>query len=175
MSQPVETIAKGRYLSLVKVGSWEYATRHSATGVVLIVPLTRDGNVILVEQFRPPVARRVIEFPAGLVGDLDDAADERLEDAAARELDEETGYQAGRLEHVYTGPASAGLCDEIAALFLASDLERCSEGGGVAGENITVHEVPLAQVDAWLANKQAAGCLVDGRVYAGLYFLSRAR
>jgi ADP-ribose pyrophosphatase len=173
MSDSIEPLAVGRFLSLVKVGKWEYATRNNASGVVLIAPLTNENRVIFVEQFRPPVGKNVIEFPAGLAGDIEGEADEQLAAAAARELEEETGYQAKRLEHAFTGPASAGLCDEIASLYVARDLTRIGEGGGVDGENITVHEVPLAEVEAWLAERQQAGCLVDGRVYAGLYFLTR--
>lgn len=172
---PREFLARGKFLSLVKVGKWEYATRENATGVVLIAPQTSDGKIILVEQFRPPVNCNVIEFPAGLAGDSAEVAGEPLEQAAARELEEETGYRAERLEHVFTGPASAGLCDEIATLFLAHGLTRVAAGGGVGSEAITVHEVPVAEIGTWLAAKQREGCLVDARVYTGLYFLGKQR
>lgn len=172
MSESIEPLAIGRFLSLVKVGTWEYATRNNASGVVMIAPLTTENRVIFVEQYRPPVDKMVIEFPAGLAGDIEGEADELLEAAAARELEEETGYRAEKMQHVFTGPASAGLCDEIASLYVARNLTRVGQGGGVDGENITVHEVPLAEADAWLSEKQRAGCLVDGRVYAGLYFLN---
>jgi ADP-ribose pyrophosphatase len=174
MTNRVERIATGRFLSLVKTGSWEYATRNNARGVVMVAPLTKAGEVIFVEQFRPPVGKVVIEFPAGLAGDIAGQENEQLQQAAARELEEETGFRADRFQHVFTGPASAGLCDEIASLFLAYDLERVGEGGGVDGESIVVHAVLLADVDEWLARKQQSGALVDGRVYAGLYFLTRA-
>jgi ADP-ribose pyrophosphatase len=175
MTNSTETIATGRYVSLVKVGRWEYATRTNASGVVFVAALTDDEKLIFVEQFRPPVAKRVIEFPAGLAGDVAGEEHESLEQAAARELEEETGYRAAQWQHAFTGPATAGLCDEIATLFLARGLTRVGAGGGVEHEAITVYEVPLLEVDAWLQQKQREGSLVDGRVYAGLYFLARGQ
>ena len=168
-----ETLAAGRFLSLVKEGRWEYATRNKASGVVHVVPVTDDGKLIFVEQFRPPVGRKVIEFPAGLAGDIQDQEDEALETAAARELEEETGYQAREYKRVFHGPTSAGLCDEIATIFLAHGLAKVADGGGVGGEDITVHEVPLDQTHAWLEAKQRDGFYVAARVYTGLYFLQR--
>lgn len=168
----VETIARGRFLNLMKRGTWEYASRTGAADVVIVVPLTSEGKLIFVEQFRPPVGRRVIEFPAGLAGDDSGREDEALEEAARRELEEETGYRAGRLHHAFTGPSSAGLTDEITTIFLASELERVADGGGVGGEDITVHEVPLVDVDTWLADQRRQGSYVAARVYAGLYLLT---
>ena len=60
------------------------------------------------------------------------------------------------------------------SFFLATDLVKISDGGGVAGESIVVHEVPLAQAGAWLHQRAAEGLLVSAKVYAGLYFASAA-
>jgi len=171
----VELLAEGKFLQFVRRGHWEYVTRKGATGVVVVVPLTDQGNVLLVDQFRPPLQRRVIEFPAGLAGDAEGAAGELLAEAAQRELEEETGYYAARLEHIFTGPSSAGLTDEVLDFFVASGLSRVAKGGGVAGEKIVVHEVPLRDADGWLSDRVQEGCLVDVRVYTGLYFLARRR
>lgn len=167
-------IVQGRFLSLVAQGDWEYVTRNNAAGVVIVVPLTDEGRLVFVEQFRRPVGANVIEFPAGLAGDIAGAEDEALAVAAARELEEETGYRAGGLTPVYSGPSSAGLCDEISTIFLATGLRRASEGGGVGGEKITVHEIPRDDAHAWLGEQQRRGRLVAARVYAGLYFLNHA-
>ena len=169
----IETITAGRFISLVKRGKWEYVTRSNASGVVIVVPLTADGNLLFVEQFRPPVDRNVIEFPAGLAGDIAGQEDEALALAAARELEEETGYQAQSIECVYTGPSSAGLCDEISTIFIARGLTKVTDGGGVDGENILVHEVPRQDAHRWLEKQQANGYFVAARVYTGLYFLER--
>jgi ADP-ribose pyrophosphatase len=170
LNQP-EVITDGRFLQFVRRDTWEYVTRKGASGVVVVAALTPAGNVLLVEQFRAPIGRRVIELPAGLAGDVEGAADEPLAEAAQRELIEETGYRAAEFRHVFTGPTSAGLTDEMIAMFVAAGLERVSAGGGVEGESIVVHEVPLAEVDAWLESRTQEGCLIDVRVYSGLYFL----
>ncbi|MEL6797861.1 MAG: DNA mismatch repair protein MutT, partial [Planctomycetota bacterium] len=69
-------MATGRFLSLVSRNGWEFATRVNARGVVAVVATTEANELVLVEQFRPPVGRSVIEIPAGLVGDDPRAGDE---------------------------------------------------------------------------------------------------
>jgi ADP-ribose pyrophosphatase len=164
----METLFEGKHLRLVRAGSWEYVQRRGVDGVVVLVALTNDQRLLLVEQFRPPVSARVLELPAGLAGDL---GPEELEAAAARELEEETGWRAGRLERLTRGPASAGLSDELLTVFRATDLQPVGPGGGDASEDIQVHAVPLREVRAFLLAHQAAGGLVDLKVWAGLAFL----
>lgn len=161
---------EGRFIHLKQRDGWEYAERPNITGIVLVVPLTSTGELVLNEQYRLPVQQAVIELPAGLVGDTPGEADESLEDAARRELLEETGYAADRLEYLCAGPPSAGITNEILTLYLARDVERVASGGGVEDEQITVHTVPLDEVEAWLEQQVRDGKLVDPKVYAGLYF-----
>jgi len=170
--QPKRTIAEGRYLRLVDDDGWEYVQRRHCRAVVALVAATGDGRLVLIEQYRPSVKNRVIELPAGLVGDGADR-DESLLGAARRELLEETGYEAGELLQVAAGPSSTGLTDEIVTFILARQLVKRHAGGGVEDERITVHEVPLGEVDGWLAERERAGRCVDPRVYIGLYFLRR--
>ena len=125
---------------------------------------------MLVEQRRPSVDSNVVEWPAGLAGDSDAWQDESLEDAARRELLEETGYQARHWRRLVTVASSPGLTDEVVTFFLAFDAERIAAGGGDASEEIIVHEVALTEIDAWLADK-SGDALVDARVYSGLYLL----
>lgn len=159
----------GRYLGLKESNDWEYAFRTNASGVVVLVPLTDAGELILVEQFRIPVNSRVIELPAGLVGDTDDN-DESIRTAAHRELREETGYQAAHLEELLTCPSTPGMADEIITIYFASGLERVSAGGGDDSEDITVHRVPLGQAPAWLESRRAEGIMLDPKIYAGLFW-----
>lgn len=165
------TLYTGEFVSLVREGHWEYIERVKATGAAIIVAVTDDVKVLLVEQYRIPCHSRTIEMPAGLIGDEHGASDEPHAEAARRELLEETGYEAGRIEPLVSGPASGGLAGEIVTLYRATQLRRVHAGGGVAHEDITVHEVPLAEVDAWLAAKAKTGVLVDPKIYAGLYFV----
>jgi len=164
-------LAVGRFLRLRVDHGWEWCERVNASGVVVIVAETARGDVLLVEQMRRPIGARVIELPAGLAGDHDDA-DEAMATAAARELEEETGYRAGRMELLCSGPVSAGMTSEVLTWFRAHDLEQVGPGGGEASEDIVVHQVARAEVPAFLRAREQAGCRVDPKVYAGLYFLS---
>ena len=112
-------------------------------------------------------------MPAGIVGDEPGNSGEEMSDAAKRELLEETGYSAERIEILTRGPASSGLTSEVVTLCLATGLKRMNAGGGVGHEDITVHELPLSEAHEWLAAKASAGLLVEPKVYAGLYFVSR--
>ncbi len=165
---------KGKFLTLIKEDHWEYAERVNATGAAIIVAVTDERTVVLVEQYRIPVHARTVEFPAGLIGDEPGQNGEAHADAARRELIEETGFDAERMDVLMHGPACSGLGSEVVTLFRASGLRRVSKRGGVNKEDITVHEVPLDGVDAWLEAKGKDGVLVDPKVYAGLYFIQRA-
>jgi ADP-ribose pyrophosphatase len=166
-------IAKGQFLSLIREGHWEYAERVNATGAAIIVAVTDERKLLLVEQYRIPCGARTIELPAGVTGDDDATKDEACAESARRELLEETGYAAVQMELLMTGPASSGLTSEIVTLFRATGLSRVGPGGGHAHEDITVHEVPLAETHEWLEAKARSGLLIDPKIYAGLYFLAR--
>ena len=172
-SSPKITLYAGKFLALVKEGHWEYADRTNASGAAIIVAVTQDRKLVLVEQYRIPVHARTIELPAGIIGDEPGGSGETQAEAAGRELAEETGYEAGRIEELTHGPASSGLTSETVTLFLATQLRRAGPGGGVAHEDITVHEVPLVEVQEWLQAKANSGLLIDPKVYAGLYFVGR--
>lgn len=159
----------GRFLGLREREGWEYTYRTNATGVVVIVPVTDAGELVLVEQFRIPVNSRVLELPAGLVGDSGDASED-FELAARRELLEETGFEATLMEPLMTCPSSAGLTDEMVSIYYASGLQRVNAGGGVDNENITVHVVPLKDVVDWLDQRRRAGIMVEPKIYAGLFW-----
>lgn len=167
------TLYTGRFLALVKRGHWEYANRTNATGAAIIVAVTNEQKLLLVEQYRIPVHARTIELPAGIIGDEPESSREDHVDAARRELEEETGYRAEGMDALTHGPASGGLTSEVVTLFLATRLRRVGAGGGISQENITVHEVPVSDVDNWLEEKAKAGLLIDPKIYAGLYFLHR--
>jgi len=167
------TLYTGKYLSLLKEGHWEYAERVNATGAAIIVAVTDEQKLLLVEQYRIPIQSRTIELPAGIIGDEAGLSEESHAEAARRELREETGYDAEHIEILTSGPASSGLTSEVVTLFRASRLRRIGTGGGIAHEKITVHEVPLSEIDTWLAAKAQSGMMIEPKVYAGLYFLFR--
>ncbi|MFB3891994.1 MAG: NUDIX hydrolase [Phycisphaerae bacterium] len=164
---------QGKYLQVCLRDTYECVQRRGISGIVGIIAVTDAGRLVLVEQYRPAVKASVIELPAGLVGDTAGAADESLEDAARRELLEETGYQARGMAAVAQGSVSAGLSDEIITMMLASGLTRVGEGGGDEHEDITVHEVPLAELKDWLRQRQARGAVIDLKVYTALAFCDK--
>jgi ADP-ribose pyrophosphatase len=166
-------LAEGKYLRLVVGNGWEWVDRVNTSGAVVIVAVTEDARLVLVEQYRVPLAARVIELPAGLTGDTPDVAHEAAIQAARRELLEETGYEADRWEYLIDGPSSAGLATEAYSLFLARDARKVGPGGGDAAEDIEVHAIPLAEVESWILAKRHSGILADPKIFAGLYFAQR--
>lgn len=168
-------LATGCHLRFVKAGGWEYVERPGVTGIAVIVAVTPGGRLLLVEQRRPPVGRVVVELPAGLSGDGEAPVGEALVETACRELLEETGWGAGRMEELASGPPSAGISSEIVTFFLATDLSPRGAGGGVGAEEIVVRELLLHEVPAWLTSRRGEGALVDPKVYAGLWLAAEYR
>jgi len=167
-----EILYDGQWLRMIRRGRWEYAERTHGNGMaVIIIAVTPDDEVLFVEQLRVPLGRRTIEMPAGLVGD--DHALDTFESAAHRELIEETGWAAGRIDVLLTGPTSSGMSSERIAFVRARDLTRVGNGGGVDNEDITVHTVPRAQAPAWLMQKRNEGFEVDLKLWAGLWMIDR--
>jgi ADP-ribose pyrophosphatase len=166
-------LTEGKYLRLVAQSGWEWVERVNASGAAVIAALTDDERLILVEQYRIPMQCRVVDLPAGLVGDDPGAIGEASIDAARRELFEETGYEGVDWSIAVSGPASPGLATEVYSLFLVRGVKKTGAGGGDARENIEVHAVPLAELDAWLDARRKDGVLVDPKIYLGRYFLGK--
>ena len=171
MTDQPTTMCEGQYLRLVKRGHWEYAERTNAGSAVIVIAVTPEDKLLFVEQFRIPMNAPTIEMPAGLVGDLD--AHDTMEEAARRELLEETGWQAAEVKVLMVGPTSSGMSNELIAFVRARGLTRMHAGGGDETENNTVHEVPVADAPRWLTEKMAAGYSMDPKLWAGLWLLDR--
>jgi ADP-ribose pyrophosphatase len=158
---PEEIMWQGRFITAKRRGRWEYVGRARGIHAAVILAVDDEDNVILVEQFRVPLGRWSVELPAGLVGDDEASADEPAVDAAVRELEEETGYRAGRMVEVGEFCSSPGMISETFTLFRAFDLERVGDGGGVGHEDIRVHRVPLSNMAAAVAGWRAQGHAID--------------
>ncbi|HST45838.1 MAG TPA: NUDIX hydrolase [Luteimonas sp.] len=171
MNDEPELLYQGDWLRMVRRGTWESCERtHGGNGMaVLVIAVTPDDEVLFVEQFRVPLGARTIEMPAGLVGD--DFDDDTLESAARRELIEETGWDAARIDLLLTGPTSAGMSNERIAFARARGLTRVGSGGGVGGEDIIVHAVPRGGAPAWLMARHAEGFELDLKLWAGLWMI----
>jgi ADP-ribose pyrophosphatase len=155
---PAETVWEGKYIRVTKQGTWEFVSRTRGVTAAVILAV-HDGEVILVEQYRVPLGAASLELPAGLVGDEEQG--EEIRTAAIRELEEETGYRAERMVDLGRFHSSPGMSSEGFNLMRAEGLTRVGEGGGVPGEDIIVHHVPLGEVADFVAAKRAAGCAID--------------
>jgi ADP-ribose pyrophosphatase len=167
----------GQFLSLHVVpygqdGRWEYVKRVRGIQAAVILALTDAHEVILVEQYRPPLGGFCIELPAGLVGD--DTPGEDVFVSAQRELLEETGFEAAHWESFGTFASSPGMVGEIFHFYRATGLTRRGPGGGIDGEGIMVHQVPVAALQAFLQAARARGCAIDTRLLIGLNLLDPA-
>jgi ADP-ribose pyrophosphatase len=157
-AEPEEVMWQGRFITAKRRGKWEYVSRARGIGAAVILAI-EDGHVLLVEQYRVPLGCSCLELPAGLVGD--ETEGEAVEASAARELEEETGYRPARVESLGTFYSSPGMVSECFTLVRATGLEKVSEGGGVEGEDIIVHRVPLDGIGAFIASKRDAGVAID--------------
>jgi ADP-ribose diphosphatase len=127
-------------------------------GGVLAVPILDDGRVVLIRQFRYPLRKYILEFPAGKLD-----SDLSPEETIARELEEETGYRAQALTHECSFYTSPGISNELLHLFMARELEpvqqRLEEGEHISVERYTLEEC-LAKV--------VRGEIMDGKTLLGL-------
>ncbi|MCX7863894.1 MAG: NUDIX hydrolase [Novosphingobium sp.] len=163
---PDEVVWQGRFITARRKGRWEYVSRARGIRAAVILAIDADRHVLLVEQYRVPLGRRCIELPAGLIGDDDARPGEDAIEAAARELEEETGYRAQRMEVIGEFWSSPGMVSESFTLLKAHGLTRVSEGGGTAGEDITVHRVPLSGIAGAIAAWRVQGLAIDVRMLA---------
>ncbi len=137
-------------------------------GAVGVVPVLDDGTtVVLVRQYRSALDRLVLEVPAGKC----DVDGEAAETTAARELEEEVGYRAARMEQLCVIHNSPGFSDERVTIFLARDLEAGeATPHGVEEEHMAVEHVSVADADALIAD----GRITDAKTVVGL-LLARDR
>ncbi len=155
-----EELGRGRYVSLTRSAEgWECVHRLSISGIVSVIAVTGDRQLILVEQWRPPVGARVLELPSGTAED-----DEPLLHAAKRELLEETGYESSRWSVVADITTSPGLTDEVVRVFRADNARKIGPGGGRDDERIDVRSAGLDQVHEFLGESSDRGLLIDGKV-----------
>lgn len=98
------------------IGTREYIHHN---GAVCVIPITDKGEVILERQYRYPIGRVVTEIPAGKL----EIGEDRLE-AAKRELEEETGYKAGKMEFIGEFLGSPAILEERITMYLATELEK---------------------------------------------------
>jgi len=162
----MQILGEGRFVRLLEENGYEYAERKGCTGVISVVAVTDRDELVFVEQFRPAVGCRTIELVAGLAGD---EGPESMEEAARRELLEEAGYHAPSLELLMVGPSAGGISTSRVHFYLARGAVKAHAGGGVEGEDITVHVVPVSEAYGWIqAQSQRDDVMVDPKVFMAI-------
>ena len=159
-----EIVWQGRFITAKKRGRWEYVGRARGIRAAVILAVDENDHVLLVEQYRVPLGKACIELPAGLIGDDGGDEGEDALAAAGRELEEETGYRAARLVDLGEYFSSPGMVSEAFTLVRAEELQKVASGGGVDGEEITVHRVALTQLQERVAKWRAEGKAIDVRL-----------
>lgn len=149
------------------VFSWEAFQRVGCNGIVAVVPFTSDGLTILTRQYRPPVDKYVIEFPAGL-----NDRNETLEEVARRELLEETGYQGDSLEFLCEGPLLSGASSEIMTVFMVRNAVNTGEQLLDGIEEIEIIKLPVDGFLDALFSLQDKDTLIDLKI-PGLFELAK--
>lgn len=174
-----ELVHRGRYLSL-RIDTIERSDGTRAAreivghpGAVAILALDPDDRVLLVRQWRPAAGRATLEIPAGTLepGDGDSVEDHRL--AAERELEEETGYRAGRWRYLAGFWTAPGFASELMHLYLAEELVPADGDrlGPDEDERLLLERLP------WRDAVEAAsdGTIVDAKSILALLWLARLR
>lgn len=140
-----------------------HVVRHP--GAVVVLPLVDDDHVCLINTFRAAIGRWNLELPAGT---LDKNLPPR--EVAFLELQEETGYQAGQMDHVHSFNMSPGILDEKMHFFVASQL-RLGETAREIGEQMENRVVSWSEVDRMLRDRQ----IIDAKTLVCLLWFMRYR
>ncbi|HEY1435032.1 MAG TPA: NUDIX hydrolase [Thermoanaerobaculia bacterium] len=170
MSDDREILCQGRHMLFLSRNGWEYVEHRTAPEAAMIVAITEREEIVLVEEFRPPMNAPVISLPAGLVGD--EGPEDAL-DAARRELAEETGHTAPAFSFLARGPGSAGQSSEMVTFVLADKAARTGAQAAHDLGKIRVHVVPIARLPGWARQRESEGRVIDPKIWAGLYLAGR--
>ncbi len=132
-------------------------------GGVCAVPVLDDGRLLMIRQFRYPLQRYILEFPAGKL----DSGQSPL-DTVKRELEEETGCRAASMEYQFSFNTSVGFCDEVIHLFVAQGL-TVAEQRLEEGEHITLERHSVAECLQMIET----GKLADAKTILGILWYKR--
>jgi ADP-ribose pyrophosphatase len=155
LDDPPKVEWEGKYIRIVTRGDWEFVERCGGVSAVVILA-EHDGKFILIEQSRVPLGGRIcLELPAGLIGDEDDKG---VEETAVKELEEETGFTAAKIERLGEFFSSPGMVAEGFHLVRAHGVRRC---GRPVEEGIEVHLVERERIPEFVAERRAAGVAID--------------
>ena len=135
---------------------WDFLGHKGAAAVVPVLP---DGRIIMVRQYRNALERYTLELPAGALNEVDEPKDV----CAARELEEETGYRAGKLEWLINVNTTVAFCNELIGIYLATELEKTQQH---LDENEYV-DVVFCELSE-LLDMIYTGKITDGKTVSGI-------
>lgn len=172
-----EVVWQGKYLRIVlfsyedshgNIRQWEAVERVNCSGIVIVIPVTKDKEFVFIRQFRPVLAGYVIEFPAGL-----NDRKESLIEVAKRELIEETGLFSDEIVFLAEGPVSSGLSSEILTVFIAKNVREAPEDVRKSyppdeSENIEVLKIPVNEIFEKLNELRTQGNYLDLKIFGFL-------
>ncbi len=162
-----DKVYEGKVINLrvdtVELPDKKYSKREviEHPGSVAIVSLREDNKIVLVKQYRKPVERFLLELPAGKM-----EINEEPRETALRELEEETGYKAGKLEYLIEIFPTPGISDEKIYLFLARDLEE-GKLNLDPGEFIDIEEIEISQLEKMILR----GEIMDAKTIVGINYV----
>jgi ADP-ribose pyrophosphatase len=132
-------------------------TKYHASDVVIVVPFLDLQKLLMIRQFRYPIGKVLLEFPAGHVENGEDPLA-----TAKRELQEETGYSAKKVEYVYSYHPSVSRTRQSVHVFRATGLAKTSATKHDSGEQITMETITTAKLRQLIANRKVenAGTLI---------------
>lgn len=141
-----------------KEEKWDFVSHRMGAACVLAV--RPDGKILMVRQYRNALDRFTLEVPAG----KRDSLDEDTSICAARELEEETGYRAGKLEKILALKSTVAFCDEFIDVYLATELEKIGEQHLDEAEDIDIEAYDLKELMDMCYN----GTLQDAKTVAAI-------
>jgi ADP-ribose pyrophosphatase len=151
-----EKIFSGRVISLqvddVELPNGKTSKREiiKHPGAVAILPITEDGKIVMVEQYRKALERTLVEIPAGKLEKGEDP-----ESSARRELEEETGYVCTNLDWLISFYTSPGFADEIVHVYIATGLSKKEDAAGLdEDEFVNIVELTLPEAKQYIEDKK---------------------
>lgn len=143
------------------VVKWDFIKHQGAAAVL---PVREDGKILMVRQYRNALDRYTLEIPAGGLN----GADEPTKEAAARELSEETGYTAGKMEWLITVRTTVAFCNEKIDIYLATDLtpglQHLDEDERICVEAYTVEELCEKILNGEIEDSKTISAIMSYRV-----------
>lgn len=173
-----KVLHSGKHLQLKKlelthpdgqITPYEVVTRNQERvfGIVSILPITIDNEIIMIRQYRAPLNRIQLELPAGCV---EIGKHTTLEDAVHAELREETGYAVGELQHIAEFSSSSGMTSETVHGYIATNCRKVSDILDLdTDEYIERIIVPFSEFDQMILSEMTSGNIIEPKMLAMMY------